>query len=140
LPDRWADVVVAELARGVLGSWHDHDLATLLAVYADHAVIDMSGWAGWPDQSIYQGPEGMRRFFVDWDSAWSEFGFQPTRLLRLDPERYLVEIEFEGHGATSGIEVRRRFFQVAQASKGFVTRMANYTEEREALEAAGVGG
>lgn len=140
MPARWANVFVAELSRGVLGAWRHHDLPTLLAIYSDDAVIDMSRWSDWPDQSTYQGPDGVRRFFADWDSAWSEFGFRPTRLLRLDPERYLMEIEFEARGATSGIEVRGRFFQIAHASSGYITRMANYTEEQEVLDAAGVSG
>ena len=140
MPARWASVLAADLSRGVLGAWHRHDLRTLLAIYADDAVIDMSRWSGWPDQAIYQGPDGVRRFFADWDVAWSEFSLRPTRQLRLGPELYLYEIEFEGRGASSGIELRLRFFQIARASNGFIASMANYTEEQEALEAAGVGG
>ncbi|HKF81282.1 MAG TPA: hypothetical protein VKB17_10700 [Thermoleophilaceae bacterium] len=46
-----------------------------------------------------------------------------------------MEIEFEGTAASSGIEVRRRFYQIAQASNGRFTRMANYTDEGEAFAA-----
>jgi ketosteroid isomerase-like protein len=138
LPYRWRNLLVAELGRGILGAWHEHDAATLLAVYADDAVIDMSGWQGWLDRTMYQGPDGVRQFFSDWDAAWSDFHFQPTRQVALDPERYLVEIEFEGRGASSGITVRKRFFQIAQASRGLLTRMANYTEKPEALAAVAV--
>jgi ketosteroid isomerase-like protein len=39
---------------------------------------------------------------------------------------------------SSGIEVRQRFFQIAEARDGQVTRMANYADEDEARAAAGL--
>jgi ketosteroid isomerase-like protein len=138
LPERSRDVMVAELGTGLLAAWREHDVATLLAFYDTDAVIDMSGWAGWPDRPVYRGAAGVRQFFDDWDSAWADFSMRPTRQLGLDSERYLLEIQFEGRGVASGIEIRQRFFQIAEASDGQMTRMANYTDEDEARAAAGL--
>jgi ketosteroid isomerase-like protein len=138
LPRRWRHALVWEVARGVLRAWHDHDVDTLIAVYHQDAVIDMENWSDWLDRSTYRGAEGVRQFFADFDAAWTEFSFHPTRQLELSRERYLVEIEFEGTGASSGIQVRRRFFQIAEARNGRFTHMANYTDEGDAFEAAGL--
>jgi ketosteroid isomerase-like protein len=136
LPERSRDVMVAELGTGLLAAWREHDVATLLAFYDADAVIDMSGWADWPDRPVYRGAEGVRQFFDDWDSAWADFRMRPTRQIGIDAERYLLEIQFEGRGVSSGIEVRQRFFQIAEARDGQMTRMANYTDEAEARAAA----
>lgn len=38
----------------------------LTEIYAPEFVCDMSNYPGWPEQAIYEGIEGLRRFLDDW--------------------------------------------------------------------------
>ncbi len=138
LPPRWRDAIVAEFTRRVFAAWGKLDLRTLLAVFHDDWFLDNSGWAEWPDQATYRGREGIRRFFSDWGSVWREYTFTPTHFVALDRQKYFWAVQFSGRGARSGIEVDRPFFQIAEGYDGFPARLANYTDEAEALEAAGL--
>jgi ketosteroid isomerase-like protein len=133
LAERWRDGVIAELNRGVFRAWQERDLAALLAAFQDDCVIDMSHWPAWPDQSIYQGSHDLQRFLTAWHFVWGDLDARPVRFAALDPERYLFEIEFRGSGDGSGIDVERRFFQIAEFRGGLPARIANYTDEQEAF-------
>ena len=65
LPKPWRDPLVGEVAHGVLAAWHDHDVDTLLVVYDEDAVIQMSKWSDWLGRSFYQGADGVREFVAD---------------------------------------------------------------------------
>src|SRR5215218_4155547 len=58
LPKPCRDPLVGEVAHGVLAAWHDHDVDTLLVVYDEDAVIQMSNdRIGWADRSIREQTE-----------------------------------------------------------------------------------
>jgi SnoaL-like domain len=136
--ERTEDAVVAQLSRGVLRARHEHDLATLVAAFHDNCVVDMSRWSGWPDQWVYRGSHGLRHFLTAWHFVSGDLDARPVRLAALDLGRYFLEIEFRGQGNHTGIELTPRFFRIAEHRDGLLAGFADFTDEREALEAAGL--
>jgi|SRR5438067_8461801 len=43
-------------------------------------VWDMSKFRGWPEQQLYEGADGARRFLADWLDAWEDWELEIDQL------------------------------------------------------------
>jgi ketosteroid isomerase-like protein len=127
---------LAEFAvRRSYAAFNRRDLDLLGVLHHPDCTIDMSHVPDWPDESIYRGQEGLRRYLSDWHDVWGEVEYLPRAITDLG-NVVLVESQIRTVGEASGIELERTFTQVAESRNGMTWRIANYWDKEEALEAA----
>lgn len=102
-------------------------------------VWDMSNFLGWPEQPLYEGVEGARRFLEDWTAAWDDWELE-TETLHDAGERVVAVMRQRGRSVTTGMPVDMRFAQVWTLRGGAWTRMEMYADPDEALKAVGLAG
>ncbi|MEX2252908.1 MAG: nuclear transport factor 2 family protein [Thermoleophilaceae bacterium] len=90
------------------------------------------------DEAPMQGVDAVRSYMERWESEWERLDTVPEEFTDAD-DKVIVTVHFSGRGRTSGIEVDARLFEVYTLRDGKVTRMDEYTDRSDALEAAGLG-
>ena len=102
-------------------------------------VWDMSKFSGWPEQQVYPGIDGARRFMSDWIDAWDDWQWE-IESLHSAADKVVCVLSQSGRSKTTGVRVDMRFAQVFTVRDGLLVRMEMYADPTEALEAAGVTG
>lgn len=110
----------------------------LADVMAADFVWDMSKFRGWPEQPLYEGIEGARRFIADWRNAWDDWQLE-VEAFHDAGEKVVVVTRQRGRSKTTGMAVDMHFAQVFTLREGQQTRMVMYADPSEALEAVGLG-
>jgi ketosteroid isomerase-like protein len=86
----------------------------------------------------YHGHEGVRQWmqaaFADWDSLRVE----PERFIDAAEQQVVVPLRITALGKQTGTSTVFNFTTVAELQRGMVVRVRNYTNQAEALEAAGL--
>jgi ketosteroid isomerase-like protein len=100
-------------------------------------VWDMSKFRGWPEQQVYEGPEGARRFLTDWADAWEDWELEVEELHDAG-EKVVAVVHQRGRSKTTGLPVDMCFAQVWTVRDGKEIRMEMYADPAEAIEAVGL--
>ena len=85
----------------------------------------------------YHGHDGYREAWRVILEAFEDVRLDPQELLALG-DRWLVTVEWSGHGAGSGVSISQQGFQVVTMSRGLVVRQDDFTDRAEALKAVGL--
>jgi uncharacterized protein len=93
---------------------------------------------GWPDQQIYQGPEGAKQFLAEWSDAWDDWKLEVEDYVDAG-EHVVTIITQRGRSKATGIPVEMSFAQVWTFRDGQAIRMQMYANPDEALETVGCG-
>ena len=120
-------------------AWRDGRIDDLVAIWGPEVVIDLTHVTGWPDQNVYRGSDGARRFAEDWLAAWGDLRITTT-WLRVDGERSLAQLRLQGRGRGSGAEVALDLWQIGVVRDGRLQLMDHYDDEADALAAYEGGG
>ena len=120
-------------------AWRDGRIDDLVAIWGPEIVIDLTHVKGWPEQDVYRGPDGARRFSQDWLAAWGDLQFT-TAWLRVDGERSLARLHIQGRGRGSGAEVALDLWQIGVVRDGRPQLLDHYDNEADALAAYEDGG
>ena len=105
--------------------------------FAADFVWDMSTFRGWPEQQVYEGPEGARSFLTDWADAWEDWELE-VEALHDAGERVVAVVRQRGRSKSTGLPVDMCFAQVWTVRDGKETRMEMYADPAEAIEAVGL--
>ena len=100
-------------------------------------VWDMSHFHGWPEEMVYAGSEGARRFLADWTAAWDDWQMD-VEALRDAGDSVVAVLRQRGRSKAAGMLVDMRFAQVWTFRDGEQTRMDTYSDPTEALQAVGL--
>lgn len=90
-----------------------------------------------PEETVYQGPDGLARFMAMIDGVWSDYRIEPELVIDLG-ERYVLVARHRGRGRGSGVDVDHRLGLVATLDDGVVVRLHFYWSPDEALQAVGL--
>ncbi len=107
------------------------DLAT------DDFVWDMSNFHGWPEQQVYEGPEGAGAFLSTWLEAWEDWELE-VESLRDAGDKVVALVRQHGTSKAAGMPVEMSFAQVFTLRDGKQSRMDMYSDRGEALASAGL--
>ena len=91
------------------------------------------------DEEPSYGPGAMRDDWERWTSAFEELKVTFEEIVDAG-DQVVVVAHHQGRGRGSGVEVDARFYEVYTLRDGKVSRVDEYTERAEALEAAGLRG
>jgi ketosteroid isomerase-like protein len=89
------------------------------------------------EQSVYRGHPGVREGLQDMDEALAELQVEVSEIRDLG-ELIVVIGRVRGHGRASGAETESPINWVVEFRGGRVTRMTDYLDPKNALEAAGL--
>ena len=89
------------------------------------------------DGRVYRGHDGVRESWEQWFDQWEEYGFEVERIVDCGDAVLAVTRE-QGRGMTSGATVSARNFIVMTFRDGKILRYQEFSDEAEALEAAGL--
>ena len=119
------------------GAFNRNDVATLLALYHPDCVWDWSHFEGWPDDQVVRGAEGLRRAWSVFSEVWGDFRLEASDLTDLG-DRQMLTCHMSATGLSSGVDIERTWWQVGYSRGGLIALVANYSDHRQALEAAGL--
>jgi ketosteroid isomerase-like protein len=108
----------------------------LTEIYAPEFVCDMSNYPGWPEQAIYEGIEGLRRFLGDWGRVFDwEYEVESIH----DAGEYVVFVaRMKARGKETGLEFTWPAGHLWTLRDGKITRLAIYSDAAETLRDAGL--
>jgi ketosteroid isomerase-like protein len=89
------------------------------------------------DEDASSGFDAMRADMERWASAFDELKVTIEELIDAG-DRVVVVTHHRGRGRASGVEVDTRFYEVYALHGGKVSRVDEYADRAEALEAAGL--
>jgi ketosteroid isomerase-like protein len=102
-------------------------------------VWDMTNFAGWPEQPLYEGPDGAERFLAEWIDAWDDWRLE-VESLHESGEKVVALMRQHGRSKTTGLPVDMSFAQVWTIRDGTYVRMEMYSDTARALAEAGIAG
>jgi ketosteroid isomerase-like protein len=118
-------------------AFNRNDLDALLPLYDSACLWDWSHFAGWPDDPVFRGPDGLRRGWLFFREAWGDFEVELSEV-RDCGDQVMCTCHMRATGEGSGVGLETTWWQVVEFRDGLITLVANYTDRREALEAAGL--
>jgi ketosteroid isomerase-like protein len=95
-----------------------------------------SGGRG-PEGVVYRGLNGNRQFWADIDAAWAEFRIEPEEFRDLGGQVLVLGRVF-AHGRESGIDLAEAAGWLAGVREGQIVRFRSFSNQRDALQAAGL--
>ena len=118
-------------------AWLRGDLPGLFRFFDPEVVWDTSHFHDWPE-SAYHGTEGVERFLKEWLDVWDDYEIVVEDILAAPDGRVVSLAVQRGKGRNSGLPMQMEMAQVATLRDGKVTRLDNYENRAEALEAVGL--
>jgi len=89
--------------------------------------------------AVSRGREGYVTVWQRTLDAFEDLRIEPEKCLDLG-DKLLITVKFEAHGSGSGVPVSQRVFQFVELRRGLVSRVEDFANRDEALEAAGLLG
>jgi uncharacterized protein len=127
-----------EVVREGWDAWTRGDLSALLRYFDPNVVWDTSHFHDWPE-STYHAIEGVERFLSEWSDVWDDYEIHVEDIRAAPDGRVVSLIVQRARGRSSGLAMEMKSAQVATLRDGKVTRIDNYEDRAEALEATGLG-
>jgi len=126
-----------EVVRQAWDAWLRGDLPGLFRQFDPDVVWDTSHFHDWPE-SAYHGIEGVERFLKEWIDVWADYDVEVKEILAAPDGRVVSLVLQRGKGRSSGLAMEMEMAQIATLRNGKVTRLDNYEDHAEALEAVGM--
>ena len=126
-----------EVVRTGWKLWQRGDVSGLFDLWDTNIVWDMRNFRDWPE-SAYEGPDGVSRFLTEWLEVWGEIEVAVDQMLLAPDGRVVTLARQQAKGTGSGLGMEMEWVQIATVRNGKVTRIANYSDRSEALEAVGL--
>jgi ketosteroid isomerase-like protein len=128
------------LVRAVIESFSQGDLEYPFAVYDPDIVWENFSPAPPGMEEVYEGHDGVRRFWRQWLASWERVEFEQQRYIDAG-DQVVVFQRMNTRGRTSGVEMDfSDYAQLWTLRDGKVVRMQFYADRDDALRAAGLGG
>ena len=127
-----------EVVRKAWEAWERGDMQAVFDFYDPEVEWDMSE-SDVPDMGVFQGHDGVRRFFREWMAPFHDY-YAHAEDFALGSDGVLVRMRQGGRGKESGADVEMPpLWQLYRLRAGRAVRVEIYRDERRAREAAGLG-
>ena len=114
---------IAQLARAGIEAFNRGDIEAALSGFSPEIVWEV-GRDLLPDAGVYQGHDGVRRFWAEWKDLFEGFEIDLVEWGAVDERRVLGVIRAKGVGSGSGMSVvSPEFFQGMEFDGGQVVRV-----------------
>jgi ketosteroid isomerase-like protein len=126
-----------EVVRKAWEAWLGGDIDAVFAQYDPEVVWDLTHFRDWPDPT-YHGAKGVRQFLTEWLEIWDDYEVGLEELIPASGGRVVALGWQRGTGRHSGLAMEMVWGQISTVRNGKITRIDNYDDRAEALEAAGL--
>jgi uncharacterized protein (TIGR02246 family) len=123
--------VIRELAR----RWNAGDVDGVLELYTEDAVM-LSG-EDWPEQTTWQGREGIRSNIEDWRGVWESSELEIGRIETFG-DQVAAEGAWNTRGRTSGVSGTMPVATLCTIRRGKIASLEWFTDYDAAVAAARV--
>ena len=113
------------------------DLDGLAAIWDPEVVWELTHFREWPEPA-YRGIDGVKRFLTEWAEVWDDWEFGARETLATPDGRVISLAWQRGKGRESGLAMEIEWAQIFTLRDGKITRIDNYDDRDDALEAAGL--
>ena len=127
-----------EIVRTGCEAWLRGDFDAMSETWHPEVEWDTTHFEGWVENKVYRGQDEVRRFLEEWLASWDRESYQASFELLDKEEQVVVFWSQRMSGRGSGAPVKLDSAQVLTLRDGKVSRIDNYTDPNEALEAAGL--
>ncbi len=100
-------------------------------------VWDMTHMASWPEQTLFEGREGMARFLAEWAASWEDWQME-LEAIHESGDKVVAVLRQTARSRATGLPVAMTFAQVWTMRDGKYRRMEMYSDIAQALADAGV--
>ncbi len=125
-----------EVVKALFAAFADRDLVAATTIL-DHEVEIRPGLVGGLEGTVYRGLSGNEQFWTDIDATWAEFRIEPDEF-RDVRGRILVPGRAFARGRESGVALDQPAAWIAEVRDGKILRFRSFSNQQEALEAAGL--
>jgi ketosteroid isomerase-like protein len=127
---------LTELIEYGYNAWNVDDLEALLSICHPEVSYHTSGvFPGL--QVLYEGRDGIRRWWTDFREPWEKIKVIPERISDRGDGLYSVLVRFEGTGR-QGIETTMEFINVVEIRDGLAYRFDSMSPTEEAMREHGL--
>jgi ketosteroid isomerase-like protein len=129
-----------EVVRRVYAAAARRDPAAVLAEYDPEVEWDVSRshMARLVGEGVYQGHDGLRRFFRAYHDAWEDVSYGFDKLIDAGEDK-VVSVDIEhARGRSSGADVEMTQYAIWTIRNGKIIRAIWFANRAEAFEAAGL--
>jgi ketosteroid isomerase-like protein len=109
----------------------------LTEILAPEFVWDMSTFAGWPEQPLYDGAAGFSAFLRDWGAAFDDWQLD-IESVHDAADKVVCIVRQRGRAKVTGMPLDMLFAMVFTLRDGSQVRMEMYSDPVEALAAVGL--
>jgi len=95
-------------------------------------------WTVPEDGTTYRGRDGVRRRLEEWLASFDDFHYEVEAIVDCGGDQVLVQATEVGRGAVSGAEARSTNYQLLTIRGGMITRIHEFYDRGNALDAAGL--
>ena len=127
-----------EIVKRAWEAWVRGDVAGVVDTFDSAVEWDTTHMQGWPEDAVYSGRDGVRRFLEGWLASWERFESGADDIQDAGGDRVLVLCWQRGFGPGSEAPVRMDWAQIVSLRRGLAYRVEAYSDQREALEALGL--
>jgi ketosteroid isomerase-like protein len=125
-----------EVVKSLFTAFADRDFASADSVL-DPEVEIRPAIVGGPEGVVYLGLKGNREFWADVDATWAEFRIEPEEFRDLGDQVLVLGRAF-ARAEGSGIALDEAVAWIALVRSGKIAQFRSFSNQRDALEAAGV--
>jgi steroid delta-isomerase-like uncharacterized protein len=122
-----------ETVERAITAINERDIDGYLACCTEDIQLQMPGVEG-----VYEGADGIRRFFADIEDATPDFRMDIERTEGASGERILAFLRVTFHGRASGVSMPAETGNVYEFEDGKIRRVQIFLDRAEALETAGL--
>jgi ketosteroid isomerase-like protein len=98
----------------------------------------MSGFAGWPEQQVYEGLAEARRFISEWTAQFEDWSIEVQAIHDAGGDKVVGVLRQQGRSKSSGLPAEMVLAQVFTITDGKESRMEMYSDPATALAAVGL--
>ena len=106
-------------------------------IFAPDFVWDMSKFESWPEQQLYEGIDGARKFLQDWTEPWDDWQLEALAFHDAG-DKVVAILHQSGRSKATGLVVDMDFGMVWTIRGSKQARMEMYADPAQALAAAGL--
>jgi ketosteroid isomerase-like protein len=128
---------VAYLLKGI-EAWQRGDPRGLVGTYTPDVIWDFTNFEGWPEEQVLVGRPAVLEFLATWRVAFSDYDYLVDRFEHAPDGRVIGLCRQSGRGGSSSAPVLMELAQVWTFRDEMVSKIENYSNPDEALEAVGL--
>ena len=112
------------------------DVDGVIAYMAPSLELDMTNFEGWPEDGVYYGHAGFRRFIGEWLAGWERYEAGLDEIVEVAPGRVLTYSRQRGYGVGSHVPVEMEFATITTLAADLIARLELWSDRPAAREEA----